>query len=425
MAALNGEVRPFTITVSDAELEDLRSRLRNTRYPTELEDAGNDHGAPLEAVRRIATHWGTAYDWRKAESSLNELPHFTTTLQADGFEPLQVHFVHKRSSRPDAVPLIFVHGWPGSFLEVTKLLGPLTEPEDASAQAFHVVAPSLLGYGFSEGSRKRGFGADQHAETFHKLMLRLGYDEYATQGGDWGFFITRAMARRYAPAHVKAQHLNLDWFPRPSIGRNPLTLLKTAFAHATGTWSERDKKGLERSKWFQEEGSGYNQVQGTRPQTIGYALADSPVALLAWIYEKLVDWTDAYPWTDDEVCTWVSIYWFSTAGPRAAHQLYYEAYHATKGPEYEDKKRRGLYVSSFDDIGAWIDVKLGFGHFPRDVIVLPKEWGRVMGRVVFEREHERGGHFAAWEVPDLLVRDLRDMFGVGGGAHGAVKTVSS
>lgn len=166
-------------------------------------------------------------------------------------------------------------------------------------------------------------------------------------------------------------------------------------------------------------------VQGTRPQTLGYALADSPVALLAWIYEKLVDWTDAYPWTDDEVCTWVSIYWFSTAGPRAAHQLYYEVFHATKGKDFEEKKSRGIYVSGFDDINSWQDVKIGFGHFPKDVVVLPKEWGRVLGRVVYEKEHERGGHFAAWEVPELLVSDLREMFGVGGGAHGAVKTGSS
>jgi pimeloyl-ACP methyl ester carboxylesterase len=259
MATASEEIRPFTIAIPDAALSDLRSRLQNARYPSELEDAGTDHGAPLDAVRRIATHWGTTYDWRKAEASLNELPHFTTTLQADGFEELKVHFLHKKSSRKDAIPLLFVHGWPGSFLEATKLLAPLTEPEDPSLPAFHVVAPSLLGYGFSEASNKRGFGADQHAEIFHKLMLRLGYDEYATQGGDWGFVITRVMAQRYSPEFLKVQHLNLDLFPEPSLRRNPLTLLRTAVTAATGSWSEREKQGLDRSKWFQEEGSGYNQ----------------------------------------------------------------------------------------------------------------------------------------------------------------------
>ncbi|KAI3318402.1 alpha/beta-hydrolase [Xylariaceae sp. AK1471] len=420
------EIRPYTIAVPDAGLEDLRERLRRARLPNELEDVGNDMGAPLTAVKRIATHWAETYDWRKAEAELNKLPHFTTVLQATGFEPLNVHFIHKTSSRADAIPLLFVHGWPGNFLEATKILGPLTEPEDASQPAFHVVVPSLPGYGFSEFTKKRGFSVDQHGEIFHNLMLRLGYDEYATQGGDWGFLITRAMSKRYAPKHLKAQHLNLDHYPQPTLRRNPLTFVRTMVSALVTGFSEKDKKGFERSKWFKDEGSGYFSVQSTKPQTLGYALSDSPVALLAWIYEKLVDWTDAYPWTDDEVCTWMSIYWFSTAGPSAAHQLYYEVIHAkTHEATYKDKQAKGIAVSDVDEIKAWQDVKIGLAHFPRDVIVLPGSWGHVMGNVVFERDHERGGHFAAWEVPELIVKDLRDMFGPNGGAKGAVKTKAS
>ncbi|GAP92548.1 putative microsomal epoxide hydrolase [Rosellinia necatrix] len=407
------EIRPYTIHVPDADLEDLRERLRRTRFPDELEGAGADMGTPLAEVKRLAAHWAGAYDWRQAEATLNALPQFTTTLGAEGFEAREVHFVHARSPRADATPLLFVHGWPGSFLEATKILGPLTDPGDAAAPAFHVVAPSLPGYGFSEGPRARGFGLDQHAEVLHRLMLRLGYDEYATQGGDWGCLITRAMGRRYAPRHLKVQHLNLDHYPRPSLRRNPLTFLRTMLAALVTGFSERDRKGFERTKWFREEGSGYFSIQSTRPQTIGYGLTDSPAALLGWIYEKLTDWTDAYPWTADEVCTWISIYWFSTAGPRAAVQLYYEMAHAKKNAE-----RPG---SDADDLMAWQDVQVGLGHFPRDVLLLPPAWAHVLGRVVYEKDHESGGHFAAWENPGGIVGDLRAMFGEGGGARGAVK----
>ncbi|KAI1185931.1 microsomal epoxide hydrolase [Nemania serpens] len=415
------EILPFTIAVPDADLEDLRERLRRARFPDELEDVGNDMGAPLKDVKRLATHWSEKYDWRKAEAALNGLPHFTTRLQADGFEPLQVHFVHARSSRADAIPLLFAHGWPGSFLEATKILEPLTEPRDAAQPAFHVVVPSLPGYGFSEASRRRGFGADQHGEVFHKLMLRLGYDEYATQGGDWGFLITRAMGRRYAPRHVKAQHLNLDRYAQPTLWRSPVAFIRTMVAALVTGFSEREKRGFERSKWFKEEGTGYFSVQSTRPQTVGYGLSDSPVALLAWIYEKLVDWTDEYPWTDDEVCTWISIYWFSTAGPRAAVQLYYEVVHA-KNPSV---KGSDLMATDPNDLVAWQDVKVGLGHFPRDILSLPGYWGHGLGNIVYEKYHDRGGHFAAWEHPDGIVGDLREMFGPNGGARGSVKIKAS
>ncbi|KAI0159504.1 microsomal epoxide hydrolase [Xylariaceae sp. FL1272] len=418
------EIQPYTISIPDADLEDLRERLRRTRFPSELSDVGTTMGAPLEAVKRIATYWAEKYDWRAAEASLNALPQFHTSIQATGFEPLDIHFLHVRSKRDDAVPLIFVHGWPGSFLEGTKILKPLTEPEDASLPAFHVVVPSLPGYGFSQASSKAGFSIDQHAETMHLLMLKLGYREYATQGGDWGYMITRAMGRHYAPEFVKAQHLNMSFFPRPSLLKNPIVALRTMFQAFVTGFSEADKKGFKRSREFQKSGNGYHKIQSTKPQTLGYGLSDSPTALLAWIYEKLVDWTDGYPWTEDEVCTWISIYWFSTATPRAAHQLYYETEQSHDTARCQEREARGIPASTFNQLLEYQDVKLGLSKFPHDVIVMPRSWSHAMGDVIFSKEHDRGGHFAAWERPDEIVKDLRAMFGPEGGANGVVKTAA-
>lgn len=198
----------------------------------------------------------------------------------------------------------------------------------------------------------------------------------------------------------------------PSYFANPLL----AVQHALLPYSPREKHGQKRSAWFQEEGRGYNLEQSTKPQTIGYALADSPAACLSWIYEKLHDWADSYPWTDDEVCTWVSTYWFSVAGPAASARIYYEMTHNVDGRA--DKLGRDRLRSYSPG------VKLGLSHFPMDLVVLPSTWCRTLGDVVFERDHESGGHFAAWEQPDELVKDLRDMFGRGGGAYGLVKGAS-
>jgi len=200
----------------------------------------------------------------------------------------------------------------------------------------------------------------------------------------------------------------MDVGKRLSYFKNPIL----AFQHDFLAHSEREKYGVKRTKWFEEEGFGYNLLQGTKPQTIGYALADSPVALLAWIYEKLHDWSDDYPWTDDEICTWMSIYWFSTAGPAASVRIYYERNHPS-GDSPDTSRER---------LRSWIPgVKIGLSHFPNDISVLHHTWTRVLGNVVFEREHTRGGHFAAHEKPDELAADLREMFGAKGGAHGVIK----
>lgn len=238
-------------------------------------------------------------------------------------------------------------------------------------------------------------------------MLSLGYPEYVTQGGDWGFTITRAIGKLY-PSSCKASHINMIRANPPTWKSNPILALQ----HAVTPYSEKEKKGFERSTWFAKEGRGYNLEQSTKPQTLAYALNDSPVALLAWIYEKLHDWTDAYPWTDSEIFTWVSIYLFSRMGAGAAHRIYYEITHTKAGP--------GRFPH--EEIVKWTPgVKLGMAYNPKELSVYPKTWCRTLGPVVFESDNESGGHFYATEKPELLARDLREMFGRRGGAFGVVK----
>lgn len=308
---------------------------------------------------------------------------------------------------------------------------PLLAKTKDGEPAFHIVAPSLPNFGFSQGIKKKGFMLPQYAETCHKLMLELGYPQYGkhsfnsapkpslrfqrkvldadpsngavTQGGDWGFWITRTISRLY-PTSCLASHLNMIVSKPPSASTSPLL----ALTHALTPYTAAERAGLERSHWFEKEGIHYNFLQASKPQTLGYALADSPVALLAWIYEKLHDWTDNYPWTDDEILTWICLYLFSTAGPAASLRIYYEALH---------EEGHG----SINAAMGWLPgTLLGLAQFPRDIYVYPRVWGRLLGKVVFERERESGGHFAAWERPEWVVADLKEMFGRGGGAFGVV-----
>ena len=398
-------VEPYRISVPEHKIESLKQRLSLTTWPDELEDAGWAYGAPLQQVKQLAAHWKDSYDWRKQESNLNELPNYHTKIEADGFELLDIHFIHQRSDVDDAIPLLFCHGWPGSFLEVVKILPLLTKGGEFGVDypAFHVVAPSIPGFGFSEGTKKKGFGLKQYAETGHRLMQKLGYDTYVSQGGDWGCMITRMQALLY-PDSLLASHINMLRGHRPSLMSNPLLYLQ----HNLSPETKAETAGHDRSQWFLKEGSGYRWIQNTKPQTLGYALSDSPVGLLAWMYEKLHDWTDEYPWTADEILTWVSIYQFSTAGPAASLRIYYESMHDVK---FHRDRTQG-YIPR---------VKLGVSHFPQELTVIPKTWARTMGPVVFQAFHDKGGHFAAHEQPEALVDDLRRMFGRGGGAEGIVK----
>jgi pimeloyl-ACP methyl ester carboxylesterase len=290
-------MQPFNLNIPDSALEKLHQKLDSASFPDELESRDPwTYGTPLADIKRLTSYWKSGFDWRKVEAGINELPNYTTDISVDGFDKLNIHYIHQTSPTKSAIPLLFCHGWPGSFIEVRKLL-PLLKGEGGSSPAFHVVAPSLPNYGFSEGVKKPGFALEQYAEVCHKLMLKLGYTEYGvflfftptksitnlwtvTQGGDWGFYITRALGLLY-PDHVKASHVNMIRANPPEYKKNPLL----AVQHAVSPYTEREKRGFERNTWFAKEGSGYNLEQRTKPQTIGYALADSPVALLAWIYE--------------------------------------------------------------------------------------------------------------------------------------------
>ncbi|KAJ5790868.1 uncharacterized protein N7518_007879 [Penicillium psychrosexuale] len=396
----------YNISIPDENLQDLQQRLALTKFATQLESAEQDpwdFGTPVKEVQRLIEYWKDGFDWRKAEAKLNELPQYQTRIEVDGFGSLDIHYVHQINTNKNAIPLLFSHGWPGSFVEVTKLL-PMLKGDDHSP-AFHVVAPSLPNFGFSSGVTQRGFGLAQYAEVLHKLMIKLGYDQYVTQGGDWRFWITRTIGLLY-PEHCRASHINMVLAKPPKFINNPWTALQ----HALLPYNDREKAGRERTEWFNREGFGYNQLQSTKPQTIGAALEDSPVALLAWIYEKLHDWTDSYAWTDDEILTWISIYWFSTAGPSASVRIYYEAFHA--------EVVKGI---SYKDLIAYVPrVKLAIAHLPREISVIPCSWATGLGPVVQQNEHPRGGHFAAWEVPEFIVQDLRAMFSKNGPCYGIV-----
>ncbi|KAI0883655.1 alpha/beta-hydrolase [Annulohypoxylon maeteangense] len=391
-------IQPYRIAVPDAAIARLRKKLELATFPQET-SFSNDwgYGAPLDDIKRLAGVWRETYDWKRAEADLNEkLPQFITRIGVEGHEDdLKVHFVHKKSEKSGAIPLLFCHGWPGSFIEVSKILPLLTASDRDDEPTFHVVAPSLPNFGFSQGTSRPGFGIPQQAEVCHKLMLQLGYTKYVTQGGDWGFMISRALGKQY-PAHVIGSHLNLILTRPPSLLSSPLLCLQ----YALGWFSAHEKIGFQRTKQFRVDGDGYSRIQGTKPHTLGISLADSPIGLLAWIYEKLWGWTDAYGWTDEEVLTWISVYAFSEAGADASVRLYYEVTHKSK---------------SMDSLLEWNGkVPLGLSYFPKDVIVLPSSWGKTLGPVVHEKRHQTGGHFAAFEKPEDLVDDIKTFAKTGG-----------
>ncbi|KAL6800762.1 alpha/beta-hydrolase [Trichoderma sp. SZMC 28013] len=404
---MSQDITPFTIAIPDSALEQLKHKLSQATFPPESDFSDDqNYGVSLSTVKRLTEYWKDGFDWRAYEAKLNQIPQFTTNISVDGYEELNIHFIHQKSSRPNSIPLLFVHGWPGSIVEVTKIIRALSEPKGDDLPSFHVVAPSLPNFGFSDGVTKKAFGIQQYAETMHKVMLKLGYDKYVTQGGDWGFLITRAVALYY-PDHCLAGHVNVIT-TRPTPWRS----LVLAVQYYLGLLSEDEQKGIFRSFWYLKHSSGYMLLQSTKPNTIGFALADSPVALLAWIYEKLQEWTDEYPWTDDEILEWISIYFFSRAGPAASVTIYYELI----GKQKDELYKVSDYVPK---------VPLGISLFPKDVFVPPKSWGRFLGPVVFEATHKKGGHFAAYECPDDIVSDLRQMFGRQGGAAKVARVFES
>ena len=323
-------------------------------------------------MKTVLEYWRTKYDWRKEETRINQLPQYTTAIKVEGFDEINLHFVHSPSMREgsEPIPLLFVHGWPGSFLEVSKIL-PLL-----NAQGFSVIAPSLPGYGFSTYPSQPGFSIGKHATCFDALMQKLGYKEYVVQGGDWGWWIVRQVAKLF-PQRVKAMHVNMV-FLAPPEDEDRLD------------YTQSEKHFLERREWYMQKEYGYAALQATKPRNLGYALHDSPVGMLAWMADKLFLWTDDYPWTNDEIITWTLMHWFP--GPTTALNMYFE--------NPPDKVMEGV---SRDGL---LGVPAGVSAFPKELCVVPRSWTKGRLDIRFWREHERGGHFAAWERPRELVGDV-------------------
>ncbi|WP_025616720.1 epoxide hydrolase family protein [Salinispora cortesiana] len=378
-------MRPFRIAVPQATLDDLHRRLDNTRWPAELPGVGWDRGVPLEYLKELADYWRTGYNWRDAEARLNQHPQFVTEI--DGTD---VHFLHVRSPEPDALPLVITHGWPSSVAEYLDVIGPLSDPRRHGgdpARAFHLVIPSLPGFGFSGPTREPGWSIDRIAAAWGELMRRLGYDRYAAHGGDLGVWVSLALAAMQ-PEYVAGAHVTFLLTP-PS--GDP-----TAMA----TLDDRDLGRVNQMARFVQNRSGYMHIQGTRPQTLSYGLTDSPVGQLAWITEKFFEWTGAVKSPEDSVArdqllTNISIYWLTgTAGSSA--QLYYEMADmlplAPTPPPAAPPHPVPLGVAAYAHDACLPVRRIAEPNFPNIV-----QWS----------EFDRGGHFPALEEPDLFVQDLR------------------
>ncbi|KAJ3516691.1 hypothetical protein NLJ89_g963 [Agrocybe chaxingu] len=371
--------RPFKINVPEEKVAALKEKLSYIRDSEELADVGREYGISRADIQRLLARWRDGYDWRKYERELNEeLPQYKKDIYVDSFGTLGIHYVEKKSEVKGAIPLLFVHGWPGSFIEVRKIL-PLLTQKSTEYPSFHVVALSLPGYGFSSAPRKK-FSITQYAETGHKLMLSLGYEEYVTQGGDVGFFITRRMTKTYGGQRTKAHSTLLEISPPHLSGSPWLYFVNTLTRYAATKTDHLDSPTAQNADDLRE--------RSTLSQTDGHGIATSPLQLLAWIYEKLLKWSDSYPWDDDEVLTWVSIYWFSAAGPAASLAVYYEM------------------IRAGDRAPAKTTVPLGRPYFPREVLNIPRLSAKTPNLVSVE-EASIGGHFAAYEKPQELVIDLR------------------
>jgi pimeloyl-ACP methyl ester carboxylesterase len=374
-------VTPFRIDVPDAVLRDLRARLARTRFPAGIEGSGWEYGTDGGYLKELVEYWRTRYDWRAEERRLNQLPQFTTVI--DG---LRLHFVHQRAARADAVPIVLVHGWPGSFFEFTKVIGPLTRPEAFGGEArdaFHVVAVSLPGFGFSGQPTQPGYGPRRIAQTIAALMARLGYTRYGAQGGDWGAAIVRQLGL-VDGAHLIGLHSNMCMANAPS-GPNP----------NEGVPVEELARIAAVQKQMANE-TAYFQVQSTKPMTIGVGLNDSPAGLAAWIVEKFRNWSDSggnveKRFTKDELLTNVMIYWVTHSAASSAR----------------------IYFENRVDAGARGRVETPFAcaRFPGEVFALaPRKWIEAQYNLVQFTEMPSGGHFAALEEPALLVEDLRRFF---------------
>jgi pimeloyl-ACP methyl ester carboxylesterase len=376
------DISPFTVAIAETVLVDLRQRLANTRWPDRETCTGWDQGMPLEYTRELASYWAERYDWRRFEQRLNDWPQFMTTV-----EGIDIHFIHRRSPEPGALPLILSHGWPGSVAEFHKVIDLLADPVahgGAREDAFHVVAPSLPGYGFSGKPQGSGTSARKIGQMWGQLMSRLGYDRYVAQGGDWGSVITQSMGQTET-SHCAGIHITL-----PMVAPDPATMEQLTPA---------EQSALAAMSFYQEWDSGYSKQQSTRPQTLAYGLADSPVGQMAWIVEKFYAWTDCerdgskHPeniLSRDELLDNVMLYWLNNAAGSSA-RLYWESFN---NPEMEP-----------------ITMPVGCSIFPKEIFRTSRRWAQKrFSNLFYWNEPDRGGHFAALEQPALFVGELRNCF---------------
>ncbi|RWO32535.1 MAG: epoxide hydrolase [Mesorhizobium sp.] len=394
-AAEDRSIRPFTVSIPQAALEDLRRRIAETRWPDRETVDDQSQGIQLAKLKPLVKYWGTGYDWRKAEAKLNTLPQFMTTI--DGVD---IHFIHVRSKHPNALPLIMTHGWPGSVLELLKTVGPLTDPTahgGRAEDAFDLVLPSMPGYGFSGKPTETGWGPDRIAQTWAELMKRLGYTSYVAQGGDWGSPVSSAMARQ-APTGLLGIHINLPAVVPPEIA----AVLAVGGPAPTGL-TDKERAAFDTLSAAAKMGNrSYATLMGTRPQTIGYAINDSPTGLAAWMlgHPGFSRWT--YDNSDpekspDEVLDDITQYWLSNSATSAG-RLYWE---------YGGRSVVFAAVERTLEIALPVAITV----FPEETYLAPETWARrAYPNLIYFHEVDKGGHFAAWEQPELFSAELRAAF---------------
>jgi pimeloyl-ACP methyl ester carboxylesterase len=384
----NNGIRPFRVHVPDSAITDLRRRLAVTRWPPRETVNDRSQGVQLAKFQELVRYWGTGYDWRKGEAKLNAQPQFMAKI--DG---LDIHFIHVRSRHSNALPLIMTHGWPGSVFELLKTIGPLTDPTAhgaAAEDAFHLVLPSIPGFGFSEKPKGTGWNPDRIARAWDVLMKRLGYARYAAQGGDWGAIICDAMGRQ-APAGLLGMHVNrierATTIP-PEIGKALMS-----GEPAPAQLSAEERAVFDEARDFLNKGFGYAAIMATRPQTVGYGLDDSPVGLAAWIYDKIADWvfTRGEPERElnrDQILDDITLYWLTNTGTSSA-RIYWENSAMASG-------------------SGVVSIPVAVTIFPGEVYRPPKSWvARAYQNLVYYNQVDKGGHFAAWEEPVLFSSEVR------------------
>jgi pimeloyl-ACP methyl ester carboxylesterase len=381
-------VRPFRIHVPEPVLTDLRRRVLATRWPERETVDDLSQGVRLEKIKPLVHYWGTRYDWRKIEKRLNALPQYVTEI--DG---LDIQFAHVRSRHPNAMPLIMTHGWPGSVMEMLKVIGPLTNPTaygGKAEDAFHLVLPSMPGYGFSGKPKRAGWGPERIARAWDVLMKRLGYKRYVSQGGDWGSVVADKMALQ-APEGLLGIHVNMPATIPPDVAK----ALNNGEPAPAGL-SEKERAAFEAMDYLYKKGAGYAAMMVTRPQTLGYALEDSPAGLAAFFYDKFTEWSDSggnadKAFTKDEMLDDITLYWVTKTATSAA-QLYWEN-----------------NANNFNAVS--ISLPAAVTVFPGEIYRAPRSWvERSYHKLIYFNEVDKGGHFAAWEQPELFSAEIRAAF---------------